>query len=289
MPRLAVGSWAWVFGSYASRPVPLAQVARIVAGLGYEGLELTGRPHAHPDDLPTAAERRTLTHTLAAEGIVVASLGGPVGGGSPLVIEQADYLASVQHYLDFCADAEISALRVSSGRRPEGSAPAASTRLITVWGAAADLAAAANIRLLWEFEPNQAASDPMEVLQVLEGVNRPNFQVIFDLSHATVVAERHGGLPGGLPAFIRLLGRRIGRLHFADSAGDVDARGGSLRRALGQGTVDFPSALAACAAVGAGDDWWTLDLHGEADATATAREAKGFLDDMLRRYAELRA
>lgn len=284
MPRMAVGSWAWVFGPYADHPAPLREVARVVAALGYDGLELTGRPHAHPDDFPTAEQRRGLARLLAVEGIAVASLGGPVGGGSPLGVEPAQYLASVRRYLEFCVDAGIDALRVSSGRPAGQPEEECFARLIEVWNAAAGAAAAAGVRLLWEFEPNQFASRPQDVRRVLDGVDRPNFQVIFDLSHAHIVAVAQRGLPDGVPGFIRLLGERIGRLHLADTEGVVDARGGSIRRQLGEGAVDFDAAVTALEEAGAGDGWWTLDLHGETDAPAMARSAKVFMDALARRH-----
>ena len=93
-PRMAVGTWAWVFGPYARRPVPLADVLRDVRAIGYDGVELTGRPHAHPGDLPTPEARRGLARLVADHGLAIASLGGPVGGGSPLVVERGAYLDS---------------------------------------------------------------------------------------------------------------------------------------------------------------------------------------------------
>lgn len=173
-------------------------------------------------------------------------------------------------------------------------------RLIDYWGAAADEAGRAGIRLLWEFEPNQFASRPHHVLRVTDGVGRDNFQVLFDLSHAYVVSVSGKGMPeedtgtegqpleGGLPAFARLLGKRIGRLHIADTDGETMPNGGSKRRRLGQGKVDFETALGALREAGGGqiaDGWWTLDLHGEEDATAVARESKAFMDSLVRRVA----
>lgn len=292
-PRMAVGSWAWVFGPYAPRPVPLPEVAREAAAIGFDGLELTGRPHAHPDDFATAEQRRALTLMLADHGLAVASLGGPVGGGSPLVVEPARYLETVRRYVEFCADAGITALRVASGGAPAALVhpEAYFARLIDVWTAAADLVAAAGVRLLWEFEPNQFASRPQDVRRVVDAINRENFQIMFDFSHAYVVSVSGKGHPmpgtpldGGLIAFVHLLGRRIGRLHLADTDGSVLPNGASARRRLGEGRVDFYTALRAIKEIGAGDGWWTLDLHGEPDATAVARDSKAFMDHLARRY-----
>jgi len=295
-----VGSWAWVFGPYAQRPVPLREVAQLGRAMGYEGLELTGKPHAHPDLQTTGAKRRELTRQLADEGLAVASLGGPVGGGSPLVVERAAYLESIASYVEFGVDAGIGALRVSSGR-PESPAEdqrqqeRAFERLADYWRAAADLAAQAGIRLLWEFEPNQFASRPHDVLRVVDAVDRPHFQVMFDLSHAYVVSVAGKGLPmpgaplaGGLEAFARLLGSRVGRLHVADTAGETMANGGSQRCHLGQGAVTFEPVLRALQIGGGGmigDGWWTLDLHGESDATLVARQSKDFMDRLADRMA----
>ena len=288
MPRMAVGSWAWVFGPYASHPVPLRQVAREVKAIGFDGLELTGRPHAFPDDFPTLDQRRALARTLSDEGIAVASLGGPVGGGSPLVVEPTAYLESVRTYVGFCEDTHITSLRVSSGRLPAHlRVDDAFPRLIDTWRQAVEIASRGPVRLLWEFEPNQFASRPHDVSRVVRSIDHPRFKVIFDLSHAHVVSVAGHGepkpsepLPGGVSAFIRLLVGQIGRLHLADTEGVVSATGGSLRRQLGEGTVDFSSALRTLSETGGGDDWWTLDLHGEEDATATAREAKLFMDKL---------
>ncbi|MDQ3699890.1 MAG: sugar phosphate isomerase/epimerase, partial [Chloroflexota bacterium] len=240
------------------------------------------------------AERRALTRLLADEGLDVASLGGPVGGGSPLAVARGAFLENVKRYVELCTDAGIDALRVSSGRPNEPVAREAGIqRLIDYWGAAAEETGRAGIRLLWEFEPNQFASRPQHVLQVTDGIGRDTFCVMFDLSHAYVVAVSGKGVPeasraaeakplqGGVPAFARLLGRRIGRLHIADTDGETMPNGGSKRRRLGEGKVDFHATVAALREAGGGqigDGWWTLDLHGEHDATAVARESKAFMD-----------
>jgi len=292
-PKMAVGTWAWVFGPYAKAPVPLREVARAVKEIGYDGVELTGKPHAHPDGLRTPEERRGLTRLLADEGLEVASLGGPVGGGSPLAVERGAFLENVKRYVELCTDAGIDALRVSSGRPSEPvTREVGIQRLTDYWGAAAEETGRAGIRLLWEFEPNQFASRPHDVLRVTDGVGRDSFKVMFDLSHAYVVAVSGIGVPeaasdaeahqeGGVPAFARLLGSRVGRLHIADTDGETMPNGGSKRRRLGEGKVDFHATLAALREAGGGqigDGWWTLDLHGEEDATAVARESKAFMD-----------
>ena len=296
---LAVGTWAWVFGPYAQRPVPLADVLREVKEMGYDGVELTGKPHAHPDDLPSAEARHTFTQLFDDTGLEIASLGGPVGGGSPFAVERSVYLDSVKRYVDLCAATGIPALRVSSGRPAapvDGAAGIA--KLVDYWGAATDVAAPAGLRLLWEFEPNQYASRPHDVVAVTDGIGRPEFQVMFDLSHAYLAAvvgkaqpEPSSPLEGGLVAFARLLGKRVGRLHLADTDGETLPNGGSKRRHLGEGKVDFGAVLAALREAGGradgriGDGWWTLDLHGDEDATAVARESKAVMDRLVREHA----
>lgn len=294
-PKLAVGTWAWVFGPYAASPVPLPDVLRTVQEIGYDGVELTGKPHAHPDSLQTPEERRTFRQLFVDHGLEIASLGGPVGGGSPYQIERGAYLDSVKRYVELCTAVGIGALRVASGRPQAPSAtldPVA--HLVDYWGAAAEIAGEAEIRVLWEFEPHLLPSRPQDVLAVTDAIGRPNFQVLFDLAHAYVVsvagrAQPHPSAPlsDGLVGFIRLLGGRIGRLHLADTDGDTEPSGASTRRRLGQGRVDFDAALTALREAGggqAGDGWWTLDLHGEADATAVARESKEFMDRLATRY-----
>jgi sugar phosphate isomerase/epimerase len=174
--------------------------------------------------------------------------------------------------------------------------------LVDYWGAATETAAQAGIRILWEFEPNQYASRPQDVVAVTDGIGRAEFQVMFDLSHAYVVAvsgkaqpEPAERLDGGLAAFAQLLGARVGRLHLADTDGETMQNGGSLRRHLGEGQVDFDEVLGALRTAGGrpngqiGDGWWTLDLHGDEDATAVARESKQFMGRLATRHAADRA
>jgi sugar phosphate isomerase/epimerase len=297
-PKMAIGTWAWVFGPYARNPAPLADVLREVKQIGYDGVELTGKPHAHPDDLATPAARAAFRRLFEDVGLEIASLGGPVGGGSPFQVERDAWLESSRRYVDLCAATGIPALRVSSGRPQPGSpfasdAEGACARLVDHWGATADLARSAGKRVLWEFEPNQFASRPQDVVRVADAIGRASFGVMFDLSHAYVVSVAgiaqpppSAPLDGGLVGFIRLLGSRIGRLHLADTDGGTMPNGGSLRRRLGEGSVDFAAALGALREVGGGqigDGWWTLDLHGEDDATAVARESKAFMDRLAER------
>ncbi len=295
-PKLAVGTWAWVFGPYRDRPVPLRDVLAAVREIGYDGVELTGKPHAHPDDLATAEARRSFVNLFRETGLEVASLGGPVGGGSPFHVERPAWDESVKRYVDLCAATNIPALRVSSGRPPGALAlEDGMQRLVDYWGATADAAAAAGLRVLWEFEPNQFASRPQDIVRITDAIGRPNFQVLFDLSHAYLVSVAGKGMPepgqplaGGLVELVRLLGRRIGRLHLADTDGETEPNGGSKRRRLGEGHVDFGATLAALRDAGGGqigDGWWTLDLHGEPDATAVARESKEFIDQLAAQYA----
>jgi hypothetical protein len=52
--------------------------------------------------------------------------------------------------------------------------------------------------------------------------------------------------------------------------------------------VAFPPVLRALRDAGGGmigDGWWTLDLHGEEDATAVARESKAFMDRLAEELA----
>lgn len=293
-PKLAVGTWAWVFGPYRDHPASLRDVLAAVREIGYDGVELTGKPHAHPDDLATPQARRDFRALFQDAGLEIASLGGPVGGGSPFQVERTAWDDSVRRYVELCVATGIPALRVSSGRPAQPLwLDEGVQRLVEYWGAAAEQAGAAGLRVLWEFEPNQFASRPRDVLRVCDDIGRPNFQVMFDLSHAYVVAVAGKGQPepaaplaGGLMEFVRLLGPRIGRLHLADTDGETEPNGGSKRRRLGEGSVDFAATLAALCEGGGGqigDGWWTLDLHGEPDATAVARQSKQFMDQLAKR------
>ncbi len=60
-PKISIGSWAYAIGPYAEHPVPLEEVAKRLATLKFDGIELGGfKPHAHPDLYPTKSDREKL-------------------------------------------------------------------------------------------------------------------------------------------------------------------------------------------------------------------------------------
>ena len=49
--KVAIGTWAYMFGPYEDDPVPLDEVLSTLNELGFDGVELAGfTPHASPED-----------------------------------------------------------------------------------------------------------------------------------------------------------------------------------------------------------------------------------------------
>ena len=159
--------------------------------------------------------------------------------------------------LAFCAHCGISTLRVDTVSPPV-SLPADEyetrfIRLTNTWRAAAEEAARAGVKVVWEFEPGFWLNKPSEVQRVgSTQVDHENFKLLFDTSHAymgSVVGARQTGNPellnGGVAEYARLLSSMIGHLHLIDSDGSLHNHETSTHTAFGQGNIDFMDVLQA--------------------------------------------
>ena len=56
MKKIALGSWAFAFGPYASDPVPFEKTAERMAAAGYDAIEICGiQEHVTLEAYPTLA------------------------------------------------------------------------------------------------------------------------------------------------------------------------------------------------------------------------------------------
>src|SRR5262249_30418274 len=130
------------------------------------------------------------------------------------------YLDLFRRQLEMCVDLTSPTLRVDTIAAPgsidDREYNACFDRLAALWRESAEIAQAAGIRMVWEFEPGFAFNKPSEILALHRRVNHPNFRILFDTCHAYMCAvegaRQHSPretLPGGPPELLRKLDGRI--------------------------------------------------------------------------------
>jgi sugar phosphate isomerase/epimerase len=270
MMKVSFGSWAFTFGPYARRPLPLTEVSRMIAAAGFDGIEIGGfPPHLSFDSTPT--QRREVREMLADLHLGVSAYAPDFTMVNPLVYGKAQrYLDAFSRALALCVELDCPALRVDTIAAP-GSLVESEYRdtadyLAGLWRDAAERAETASVKLLWEFEPGFVFNKPSEVVDIYEQVGHQNFNILFDTAHAYlcgVVGARQQGetetLQGGVAEFIDMLSGRIGHVHIVDTDGTLYGEETSTHCALGEGVIDFKALAPKLKAI-PGIDWWCVDL-----------------------------
>jgi sugar phosphate isomerase/epimerase len=270
MMKVSFGSWAFTFGPYARRPLPLADVSRMIAAAGFDGIEIGGfPPHISFDS--TSGQRREVRNLLADLNLGVSAYVPDFTMVNPVVRGNAQrYLDAFSRALALCVELESPALRVDTIAAPgsliESEYRDTADHLAGLWRDAAERAESAGVKLLWEFEPGFVFNKPSEVVDIYEQVGHQNFHILFDTAHAYlcgVVGARQQGeietLPGGVPAFIDMLSGRIGHVHIVDTDGTLYGEETSTHCALGEGVLDFKTLAPKLKAIPA-IRWWCVDL-----------------------------
>jgi len=298
---LSIGTWAYTFGPYESNPVPFDTVVKKLGELEYDGVEIGAfKPHIHPDDYPTDADRQKVKKLVKDCGLRVSGLAadfwGDKGPGTDAAQENDYYLNLFKKNLELCTDLDAPAIRVDTVNGPDGvpgvDLATARKRIVSLWRTCAGLAQSEGVKLVWEFEPGFLFNKPSEVVSIVEEVNHPNFSVLFDTCHAymcAVVASRQPGpketLPGGVAEFARMLTGKIGHVHVIDSDGTLHGDETSTHRPFGEGKIDFDEALDAVVKdAGYQGEWFTVDLCFWPEAWEVTENAKNFLTPYLSKY-----
>lgn len=285
--KISFGSWAYIFGPHTKAPLTLGESARRIAEAGYDGVEISGFPPQLTVEA-SAGERRETKRILADLGLGVSGFAPDFTMVNPLMERNRErYLELVREALDVCAEIGSPAMRVDTIAAP-GSIPdleytAASRRLAALWREAAEFAERLKIRVVWEFEPGFAFNKPSEVVELYECVGHPNFQILFDLSHAylcAVVGARQQGevetLPGGVGEFLQLLSGRIGHLHVVDTDGTLYGEETSTHCPFGDGVLDFEELGPKLRAI-PGLEWWCVDMAFRPDPDRVLRPSLEFV------------
>ncbi|HVR75395.1 MAG TPA: sugar phosphate isomerase/epimerase family protein [Planctomycetota bacterium] len=298
---LSMGTWAYAFGPYQSNPVPFDTVVKKLGELKYDGVEIGAfKPHIHPDDYPTAADRQKVKDLIKECGLRVSGLAADFWGDKGPATDAAQkddyYLKLFQKNLTLCTDLGSPSIRVDTVSPPDG-APGvdratAWKRITELWRRSAKLAAEKNVKMVWEFEPGFLFNKPSEVVELVKAVNHPNFSILFDTCHAymcAVVGARQPGtketLKGGVAELARMLKGHIGHLHVIDSDGTLHGDETSTHRPFGEGMIDFNEVLDAVVKdAGYKGEWFTVDLCFWPEAWEVTEKAKEFLTPYLKKY-----
>ncbi|MBM3845432.1 MAG: sugar phosphate isomerase/epimerase [Verrucomicrobia bacterium] len=111
---------------------------------------------------------------------------------------------------------------------------------IALFQEVADLAAARQLRLVFEPHPDTLSMDNAWAIDFIDGLQRPNVGLLYDCCHYGV------GQPKTYLEAITTLGRRIQHIHYSDG----DRRTYALHLPLGDGELDLPGVVAALKSIG---------------------------------------
>jgi len=297
-PKISIGSWAYAIGPYADHPVPLKEVAKRLATLKFDGVELGGsKPHAHPDLYPTKSDRKKLMDMLKKNKLEVPVYGAdlwslPFAEGDPEIVKQ--YRDMFDKCLKFCVDCNIKAIRVDTVTKTpfprKLDYKATWNRVVNMFRECADKAAKVNTSVIWEFEPGFIFNKPHEVINLIKEVNRSNFKILFDTCHAhmcSVIAAKQtpplDKLKGGEVELANLLKGKIGHVHLIDSDNTLHDNETSTHTPFGEGVLNFEALLPAIVEAGYDSEWWSIDLCFWPNAWEVTENSKKFLDKLFRK------
>jgi len=297
-PQIAIGSWAFSFGPFASSPWPFEKVIKYAADAGYDGIELNGfRPHPHHDDYDTPSKCAELKKKIEALGLGISGHAPDLTKVPPAVVETEEYLAMVRKCLFVCEQFGAKTMRVDTVSPPEelpkDEYEKRFARLAKTWRAAAEEAAKTGVLVVWEFEPGFWLNKPSEVKRIVEAVGSDNFKLLFDTSHAymgAVIGARQSGeketLSGGVAEYARLLSEAIGHLHLIDSDGTLHDGETSTHTPFGEGHIDFKADLSPIKSVISVMKWWCADYCFCAETETAAKDGVKFLRNLVKEMTQ---
>jgi L-ribulose-5-phosphate 3-epimerase len=247
---------------------PMERILALARDAGFPAIELDygpGRPlHAESSD----SEARALRRACLNAGLEVSSLASgvfwQVNFLSDDAAERARAHAHVRHMIRLGAALEVDTLLIVPGFIGpfEAGAPvvadyeAAYQRAIDEFRPLAAAAAQAGVVLGIETVWDKFLTSPMEMRAFVDAIDSPGAGVYLDVGNV---------LRTGYPEqWIRILGRRVKKVHFKDFKASVGNLGGFVD--LLRGDVDFAAVMAALRDVGY-DDYGVVEMFTKPDLT----------------------
>jgi sugar phosphate isomerase/epimerase len=294
--KISIGTWAYLFGEYAKKPITMEEVARRLDQLDFEGVALGGfKPHGHYELYPTKADRRKLVDLFKSHGLVINSYAAdlwafpfPTGGADVA----KKYEEAFDKSLEMCVDCGIPIIRVDTVT--ETPYPAdfnyreAWERCVAMFKKCAEKASKANVRVVWEFEPGYIFNKPSEIVKMIKDVGNENFKLQVDTCHvqmcAVVGAHQYGEkevLKGGQLEFFDMVKGMIGDIHIIDSDNQLHDNHTSVHAPFGTGYIKFEDVVPAIVKAGYTSEWWTIDLCFWPNAWEITEESKTYVDELF--------
>lgn len=252
MRKLAVGSWAYIFGPYEKEPIDFDTVIKTISEMGFDAVSIAGfRPHIMVDDYKTEEKQKELVEMLKSYNIEVAEYSPDPCGINPIVTPEP-YIERMKQNILLLEACNFKMLRLDTGTAPilpEGiSYELAYERTVYVFRELTLFAKEHGVKIVWEFEPGFMFNKPSEVVSILNDVNDDNFTILFDTCHAymcSVIGARQIGeketLKGGVEEFLDMLKGHIGMVHLIDSDGTLHDDDTSTHSPFGDGNIDMDS------------------------------------------------
>ena len=253
----------------------ITQVLKLIKSCGYDGVELVPWPKPYPK---TPTEARELKKQYDDIGLQIMSLQGMSRGGSCGSAEKSrreKYLSDLKRQVDLLASWGSEFIGVWSGGRPGPESEEYCKWTVDTWSRLTQYTAERRMYVVTEPEPVMAIHTLELLEQVADSIGSPNFRMIFDPSHSTV-------LGGGDPfLFLEKFRGRMGHVHFTDTDGTLrGGKGTSKHLTLGDGTVDLLGTLRELKNQNY-DKWIMLDLWNIPDIYRATIVGKQKLDEML--------
>jgi sugar phosphate isomerase/epimerase len=294
--KISVGNWAYIWGGYADKPVPLTQVVEGLQKMHFDGIEFGPfAPHLSLDEASDPNKVRAVKKLFDDHGLGVSAIAGDFGKVPPPYASLPDYIDVVLRHVEICQILGTNKIRtdliIDVDKMPLDEYETAFWRSAHLFRIASDVAGKHGVQFVWEFEPEFFVNKPSQIVRMCHAVGHPNFGVLFDSCHAHmvgVVGARQKGeketLPGGVVQFAHMLTGWIKHVHFIDSDQTLHDDRTSTHAPFGQGVLDFQSIIQALNDAGYKDEWWPMDLCYWPGALEATGPAKKFMDQLVAKY-----
>jgi protein FrlC len=256
---------------------PLLECAKLIADIGYAGIEIiAGRPHAWPEDLGIG-ERRRIQKEIERMGLKIVALCPLIAPFyNPASLHGREY-QEAQDYLVQCmglaADLGSPYVISSAGWRVQGTSPEeAWKRALETFHKAAEEGRKQGTTLLIEAVRKVSSNllwNSRQAVKMMKELAHPNVKLMMDTFHVWSESE-------DIEEVIRLYGEDLKHIHLEDISPS-----GTDRRIPGQGIANLEILIAALQKAGY-DKALSVELWGF-NPEDIARNSFSFLNELLSR------